>query len=287
MQRRKVQFLVFGIPWLPVFAIFCLFFLFSLLVFDRPSSRHPVLQRIHHGYDDYIAPLFSILYSPLHFFLDLSSNIKDHFNTIGENRKLRKEVAELRNWKNIAEVQKRQLQAYENLFNASSEILGARIAAHAITETSGPFIRSLLVGAGEKQGVKKDFAVMNSHGLLGRVMTVGKRSSRVLLLTDLNSRIPVMTTMGQIRAIMAGDNSHYPQLHYIDESAKLEEGSQIMTSGDDGILPRGLLIGVIFKKKHKTEEKWHVRLFSDKRQDNTVWIYPYAMPVQPEIENQE
>ncbi len=285
MMRRKLHFLFFRVSYGRLLAVFVFFLLCTLILLDRPKHRFTFMHNIHQYYDDYFMPVFNTVSAPVRLFFGFTKGIQDYFNTVSENRKLRLEIAELKNWKAISEVQSRQLKAYQTVFTSFSEILGTRIIARGITETSGPFVRSLLIDAGAKQGIEKEYAVMDSHGLLGRVITVGRRSSRVLLLSDLNSRIPVMTDDGLVRAIMVGDNSLNPKLRYIDSEAKLEQGMKLVTSGDEGILPKGLGIGKILKHRKKPDQtEWSVQLFSGERPGNIIWVYPYKIPERPESE---
>ena len=120
-------------------------------------------------------------------------------------------------------------------------------------------------------------------------METGQRSSRVLLLTDLNSRVPVLADRSNARAVMVGNNTNFPRLDYVGRDADLQEGDRIVTSGDDGVLPRGLPIGVAALDR---DGRWRIRLFSDQAAVDFVWVFPHdriappeADPVLPEDEN--
>src|SRR5690606_34194086 len=114
-----------------------------------------------------------------------------------------------------------------------------------IADTRGPFVRSVLVNAGAAQGVKTGYAAVNGDGLVGRTILVGEQASRVILLNDLNSRTPVLVGPSAVRAVLAGDNSAEPLLEFVPEGAGLFVGDEVVTSGDEGLLPRGLRIGVV------------------------------------------
>jgi rod shape-determining protein MreC len=115
--------------------------------------------------------------------------------------------------------------------------------------------------------------VLAYNGLIGRVMSVGRRASRVLLLTDLNSRVPVFITGIEAHAILAGDNSGAPRLIYIERGKQLKPGMRIMTSGEDGVLPRGLAIGQIAASRNKD---WRVTLFARPERVDFVSILEVA-----------
>jgi rod shape-determining protein MreC len=100
-----------------------------------------------------------------------------------------------------------------------------------------------LIAAGQREGLEKDQAVIVPKGVVGRLEKVGKYVSRVLLLNDTNSRIPVMTATSEQKAILAGDGSFLPTLVYVGEIRKVQQGENVVTSGLGGIFPSGLPIG--------------------------------------------
>ena len=119
------------------------------------------------------------------------------------------------------------------------------VAARVVGDSGGAFVHSVLVNAGGQDGVRKGQAAVNGEGLVGRVAEVGERSARVLLVTDLNSRIPVLLESQRYRAILVGDNSQRPRLLYLSADAKVSPGDRIVTSGHGGVFPPGLAVGVV------------------------------------------
>ena len=102
-----------------------------------------------------------------------------------------------------------------------------------------------MVNAGSENGVTRGQAAMTGEGLAGRVSEVGTRAARVLLITDLNSRVPVVVDGTRQRAILAGDNSARPSLRYRDADGMVRVGDRIITSGEGGVFPPGLPVGVV------------------------------------------
>ena len=119
------------------------------------------------------------------------------------------------------------------------------------------------------------------NSLSFRVVETGRQSARVLLLTDLNSRIPVMADRSNARAILVGDNSPYPRLEYVGRAPDIQPGDRIVSSGDDGILPRGLPVGEAVATR---EGGWRVRLYSDQAPIDFVWVWPYRRVTPPDEE---
>lgn len=103
----------------------------------------------------------------------------------------------------------------------------------------------LLIQAGGKQGLAKDQAVVSPEGVVGRLEKVGTHISRVLLLNDVNSRIPVRTSQSEQMAILSGDGSFLPALVYLADVRKVQKGELIVTSGLGGIFPPGLPVGIV------------------------------------------
>jgi rod shape-determining protein MreC len=121
----------------------------------------------------------------------------------------------------------------------------AATSARVVADSGGVFVHTLLVDAGAEQGVRDGMAAVNAQGLVGRVVDVGRRSARVLLVTDLNSRIPVVLERSGDQAILEGDNSPEPVLRFLPMNPGLAVGDRVLTSGRGGLLPPGLLIGQI------------------------------------------
>ncbi len=100
-----------------------------------------------------------------------------------------------------------------------------------------------LIAAGQREGLEKDQAVIVTEGVVGRLEKVGRYVSRVLLLNDTNSRIPVMTSASKQKAILAGDGSFLPTLVYVGDTRKVQRGENVVTSGLGGMFPPGLPVG--------------------------------------------
>jgi rod shape-determining protein MreC len=114
-----------------------------------------------------------------------------------------------------------------------------------IGDSGSAYVRTKLLDAGARDGVAKGQAAITNDGLVGRVVEVGERSSRLLLVTDLNSRIPVVVEATRQRAILAGDNTETAYLALLAQNARIEIGARIVTSGHGGLLPPGLPIGKV------------------------------------------
>ena len=174
--------------------------------------------------------------------LDYVANAADLHD---ENTRLRQENAELLVWRARALEQERQIAAFESVLEILYTPIEDVTAASVIADMAGPFSRAIIVNAGANRGVREGDAALDRFGLVGRVVKVGARSSRVLLLTDSASHIPVVIGDGGVRAILSGDSDGLPEIRFVPAGVTLDDGAAIVTSGDGGVLPAGLPVGIV------------------------------------------
>jgi rod shape-determining protein MreC len=119
------------------------------------------------------------------------------------------------------------------------------VTVRIVSDFSGPFVQAALVNGGASAGLKVDQAVITSDGLIGRIIEAGEHSARVLLLTDINSRIPVVTEKSREKSIMVGAGHDLPSLTYLAANSAVAVGERVVTSGDGGVFPAGIPVGVV------------------------------------------
>ena len=118
------------------------------------------------------------------------------------------------------------------------------VTGQVLADSGSPFRQSLLLNVGgARDGIKDGWAVTDGLGLVGRISGVGDKSSRVLLLTDNTSRVPVTIQPSGQRAMLSGDNSSLPVLDFIEDVEEVRPGDRVVSSGDGGVFPAGLLVG--------------------------------------------
>jgi rod shape-determining protein MreC len=159
--------------------------------------------------------------------------------------RLKKENEALRQWEWRTKLLERKVAHLRSLLNAVDEPGLVFATGRVIADARGPFVRSALINLGRKDGVHIGYAVINGDGLVGRTIDAGESVARVLLLNDLNSRIPVLVGPAGVRALASGDNSAELQLDFLPDDATAYAGDEVYTSGSDGVLPRGLRVGVV------------------------------------------
>ncbi len=152
-------------------------------------------------------------------------------------------VRELAQYKALALTMAERLEVYEDILNMQGEPGGAEVTARIMAETNGPFAEALLANAGATNGVLEGYFAENDRGLVGRVVQVGQRSSRILKITDFNSRVPVMGEASGLRAIMYGGRDGLGRLTDLPEQGDFLPNERILTSGEGGLFPRGVVVG--------------------------------------------
>ncbi len=226
------------------FTLFCLLCVgVGMMALSRAEA--PIIERTRMIVADAIAPILSAATRPLATAADAIEAVQGVFDLRAENHRLREQVERLQNWQMTARRLEAENSSLRTLLNVSPEPSLAYASARVIGDSGGAFVRSVLVDAGASQGVKRGQPAINSDGLIGRVAEVGERSSRVLLITDLNSQVPVVLETSRERAILSGDNSARPKLVLLASSARPSPGERVVTSGVGGVFPPGLPIGLI------------------------------------------
>lgn len=199
------------------------------------------------------------------FFALFSNKAKD-----AEIKALQDRVFELEHWRNTANSMAARMQQYENILDLMGEPpLGGR-TARIVAEVNGPFSQTRIANVGGAGGVSVGYAAINQHGLIGRVVRTGERTSRILLLTDYNSRIPVMGRVSLDRALLVGDRSVGARLMYAETPDRIVEGEEWVTSGDDGIFERGMTVG--YARRYK--EGWRLDLAMNRSALDFVRLLP-------------
>ncbi|MEM1086676.1 MAG: rod shape-determining protein MreC [Pseudomonadota bacterium] len=175
------------------------------------------------------------------------AGLGDDFSALtGKDRQIAELEARIRDlapYKAMALSMAERLEVYENILNLQGEPESSEVTARAIAETDGPFAQGLLVNAGARNGINDTYFAENDRGLVGRVVSVGQRSARILKITDFNSRVPVMGEASGLRAILYGGRDQRGRLLDRPETGAFIQGERVLTSGEGGLFPRGVVVG--------------------------------------------
>jgi rod shape-determining protein MreC len=210
--------------------------------------------------DSVTRPVSNVIDAPVRWIGDGVNGVKQYFFAVSENRRLRAEVADLSQWRDKAVALKDDNVRYQSLLGLKTDPPIPMVGARVIADSRGPFANTRLADAGTELGVAVGNPVMTEHGLVGRVLGVAKGVSRILLLTDVASRTPVLDDRSNSRAILTGDGGSTPKLDYLRGADPVKAGDRILTSGDGGLFPRGLPVGTVVQG---LDGNWRVRLDSD------------------------
>jgi len=248
---------------------FSLFFLiiFSIIIFTLDKLSLSYVQKVRAVLNDIIYQVAIVTSTPEKFTKYVIKLTSDHYSVYRENEKLKEEVEVLRNEK----IQNEYLLTENTILKEALQLTGTKaleqdisIIAKVIIDQESPYLKSFLLNKGTRDGVLKGMTVFSKKYLIGTIIESNYLTSRVLLINDLNSRIPVIIENTSVNAILTGlgkDNNL--ELQYLPEQFQLSAGKNIYTSGKDGILAAGIPVGVTYVDK---KEQVKVRTLADLNQ---------------------
>ena len=256
----------------------------ALILIGKAQSS--LFDRARAGIMDWMRPALVATRTPMEALNRWVGSAGEIFVVYQENLRLKEENARLRQWHNTALVLQSRIRRYQLLLHAVPDPALSSSVARVIGRASHPFLQTMILDAGKADGIKPGQAVADQRGMIGRVFLTGERTSWVILLTDLNSRIPVSIEPNTDQAIMAGDNSPTPVIETLAQArdVQLHDGDQVVTSGDGDILPPGIPIGVIVTDG----SRYRVALFADQTTAQDVQIIDFKQkPEHPPAASQK
>nr|ABY79069.1 rod shape-determining protein MreC [endosymbiont of Ridgeia piscesae] len=235
--------------------VFVLLAVFLLWRIDSPR-----VERFRAALVDRVVPNFEWALLPVTAVAEMVEDYRSYQKIYQQNQELRRDLQKLKSWKEAA-VQLEQQNA--KLLALNSVRLDPKLTSVSgvvLADSGSPFRQSVLLNIGQRDGIMDGWATMDGIGLVGRISGVGKNTSRVILLTDSNSRIPITIQPSGQRALLVGDNSSRPPVEFLDNPEQVRPGDQVITSGDGGVFPAGLLVGQVAKD---TDRRLRVQLAAD------------------------
>jgi len=205
--------------------------------------------------------------SPSRFIPHATGGVTNLFNVKKENERLKKELEIYKQKELNVEFLSNQNKNLKKILESEESFLKKEniVLSKVLIDKSSPYLKSVIINRGSKSGILKGMPVLDKEFLIGRIVETNYLSSRVLLLSDLNSRIPVTFGDEGTQAILKGNGDAKPILEYLPEGYNVEEGLDVFTSGKDGIFLPGSPIG-------KTNEKGEVVLYSESSQLSFVKV---------------
>ncbi len=194
---------------------------------------------------DALAPIYGALAEPLGAVRNAIENAEDVFVLYAENARLREENERLRRWQAVALALDAENAALKANLHWIPDPAPSYVTARVVADAGGVYARAVLLSVGPNHTVAKGQIALDDRGLVGRVTELGSRSARVLLITDMNSRIPVILESSRARAMLVGTNGLRPRLMYWGEGQAPAEGERVVTSAEANAFPAGLPVGVV------------------------------------------
>lgn len=217
--------------------------LLVMVVMGRSGSPAMVNLRMHLA--DALVPVLSVASAPFDAVKTAGAGLKNWATTYRDNQQLMAQNRELLKWQALAKDMKVENDKLRALLSVAPRRGSHFVSATIVSEHGSAFSSSALINAGSEDGVAKNQAVISERGLVGRVMQVGSHSAQVLLLSDMNSRIPVMNERTREKMILVGRGTELPVLSYVATDSASKKGDRIVTSGDGGVFPKNIAVGVI------------------------------------------
>lgn len=221
---------------------------------------NPRIERLRIEVINATMPSFSWASGPATKMAELVTSYQSYQRLYEQNQELRRELRRMQEWREAA----RQLEEINarllDLNNVQLDPKFTHVTGVVLADSGSPFRHSLLLNVGNKDGIVDGWATMDGLGLVGRISGVGDEISRVILLPDPASRIPIrVEPAGQV-ALLQGDSSPRPTVEFLDAGDQVRPGDRVVTSGDGGVFPPGLFVG------HLTRDpsgRYRVRLAAD------------------------
>lgn len=216
---------------------------FGLMLLGKADSV--MAERARMVLSDALAPIYGVLAEPVARLGEAADGAAHLLALASDNVRLREENDQLRKWQAIALALDAENSALKAQLHWVPDPAPSFVTARVVADAGGIYARSVLLSAGPNHGITKGQVAVDDRGLVGRVTEVGARSVRVLLLTDMNSRIPVTLETSRGRAILAGTNGPRPRLTYWTEGLQPVEGERVVTSAEANAFPAGLPVGTV------------------------------------------
>jgi rod shape-determining protein MreC len=231
-----------------------------LAVFALWRIDSPRVERLRIAVIDTVLPSFNWVMAPVNGMAALVVDFQGYQRLAAQNQDLRRELQQMRAWREAALQLEQQNAKLLDLNNVRLDPKLTFVTGVVLADSGSPFRQSVLLNVGARDGIIDGWPTMDGIGLVGRIAGVGRETSRVLLLTDTSSRIPVTILPSGQRAILIGDNTLTPPLDFLEDRAVVRPGDRVVSSGDGGVFPADLLVGQVALG---TDGRLRVRLAAD------------------------
>jgi len=230
-QTRRLLAAVLGLGLIAIF-----------LVWRIDSPR---VERLRMAVIDRIVPDMGWALVPVARLGAMVADFTSYARVYEQNRELRRELQQMKAWREAAIQLEQENARLLDLNRVRLDPSLMHVTGVVLADSGSPFRQSVLINVGLRDGIRDGWATMDGLGLVGRIAGLGERASRVLLLTDSASRVPVTVLPSGQRAMVTGDNSPLPPLDFVETPDLVRPGDRVVSSGEGGVFPAGLLVGQV------------------------------------------
>ncbi len=216
-----------------------------LLIFLLWRIDSPRVERFRAMITDRFVPSLEWVMTPVTGTINLVRDFQSYQRVIDQNKELRRELQQMKAWKEAALQLEQENARLLDLNNVRLDPRLTFVTGVVLADSGSPFRQSVLLNIGARDGIVDGWATMDGIGLVGRVSGVGETTSRVILLTDSSSRIPVTIQPSGQSALVVGDNTVAPHIDFLENPDQVRPGDRVVSSGDGDVFPSGLLIGQV------------------------------------------
>ena len=220
----------------------------------------PRVERVRIELIDRVVPNFSWATSPLTGTINILRSARSYTRIYQQNKDLRRELQQMKAWKEAALQREQENARLLDLNNVRLDPKFTKITGVVLADSGSPFRQTVLLNIGKRDGIVDGWAAIDGIGLVGRIAGVGERTSRVILLGDTSSRVAVTIESNGQTGLVVGDNTSRPQIEFLENPETVRPGDRVMTSGDGGVFPSGILVGQVTQTQ---SGRLRVRLAAD------------------------
>lgn len=204
-------------------------------------------ERIRLALFDQAMPVAEFIYAPFVQFNTLLLRLQSYESLLIQNEELRRELQQMKAWREAARQLEQENAKLLDLNNVKIKPGQTFVTGEVLIEAASPFRQSVLINLGARDRIVDGWAAMDGLGLVGRVSGVGQETSRILLITDTESQIPILIKPSEQSGLMVGDNTNLPLVNFLERTDDIQPGDQVFTSGDGGVFPSDLLVGTVVR----------------------------------------
>ena len=220
--------------------VLCLLGIFIVWRIDSPR-----VERFRAQVTDRVVPSLDWAMTPVTATINLVRDFQSYQRLVDQNRELRSELRQMQAWKEAALQLEQENARLLDLNNVRLDPRLTYITGVVMADSGSPFRQSVLLNVGARDGIVDGWAAMDGIGLVGRISGTGQNTARVILLTDASSAVPALIQPSGQSALIAGDNTAAPVVDFLENPDLVRPGDRVVTSGDGGVFPAGLLVGQV------------------------------------------